>query len=278
VNQAPTGAPTGTALAVSAATPLAGVDPVTLTATVTANTPGSGAPTGTVDFYDATTGTDLGSAALVNGVASLPAGTFAAGGHALTATYGGDGNFLPSGGTASLTALVPASLSGTVFADFNDDGQVDFGEAGIGGVSVHLTGTDDLGHAVDRTLPPDGDGAYVFLKLRPGNYRITEAQPAGYAQGTDSVGTAGGSLAAADQFSVPLGVEVNGENYNFGEQPSGTGPVQRGQTAGIGFWNNKNGQALIKALPVVTNPDGGQSVANWPSSLCLDRVRLGKPG
>jgi hypothetical protein len=40
--------------------------------------------------------------------------------------------------------------------------------------------------------------------------------------------------------------------------------VQKGQTAGIGFWNNKNGQALIKALPVVTNPDGSvTSVANW---------------
>jgi hypothetical protein len=43
-------------------------------------------------------------------------------------------------------------------------------------------------------------------------------------------------------------VEVNGENYNFGEQPSGTGPLNKGQTAGIGFWNNKNGQALILAL------------------------------
>jgi hypothetical protein len=43
-------------------------------------------------------------------------------------------------------------------------------------------------------------------------------------------------------------VEENGENYNFGEQPSGTGPMKKGQTAGIGFWNNKNGQALILAL------------------------------
>ena len=40
--------------------------------------------------------------------------------------------------------------------------------------------------------------------------------------------------------------------------------MQRGQTAGIGFWNNKNGQALIKALPVVINADGSvTSVANW---------------
>jgi hypothetical protein len=38
------------------------------------------------------------------------------------------------------------------------------------------------------------------------------------------------------------------DSYNFGEQPGGSGPVQKRQTAGIGFWNNKNGQALIPAL------------------------------
>ena len=34
--------------------------PITITATVSANAPGSGTPTGTVDFFDATTGVDLG--------------------------------------------------------------------------------------------------------------------------------------------------------------------------------------------------------------------------
>jgi hypothetical protein len=170
-------------------------------------------------------------------------------------------------GSTSLTVLPPSSLSGIVWEDFNNDGQVDFGEKGIPGVSIALTGTDDLGNPV--TLPPqttDADGAYVFLGLRPGNYSITESQPAGYLQGIDTVGTAGGSLSATDQFSVPLGPGpgVNGLNYNFGEQPAAGGSVQHGQAAGIGFWNNKNGQALIKALPVVTNADGSvTSVANW---------------
>ena len=38
------------------------------------------------------------------------------------------------------------------------------------------------------------------------------------------------------------------ENYNFGERPAADGGVQPGQTATIGFWQNKNGQNLIKAL------------------------------
>jgi len=267
VGAAPAKASTTTSLSVSASTPLAGVDDVTLTATESVVAPGSGTPTGTVDFYDTTTGTDLGSASVINGVASLTAGPFIVGSHVITATYGGDSNFLSSSGTASLTALAPASLSGTVFADFNQNGQVDFGENGISGVSIELTGTNDLGHAVDHTFVTDSDGSFLFLDLRPGSYYLTKtSQPAGYTPGIDSVGTAGGSLSTtvADQFFIQLAEGVNGLNYNYAEIPAATGPVQKGQTAGIGFWNNKNGQALIKALPVVTNPDGSvTSVANW---------------
>jgi Ca2+-binding RTX toxin-like protein len=151
------------------------------------------------------------------------------------------------------------SLSGVVWEDFNNDGQVDFGEAGLRGVTVRLTGTDDLGNAVSLTQTTDADGAYVFRDLRPGNYKVTEAQPAGYLQGIDSVGTAGGILSATDQFSVTLGAGVSGLNYNFGEQPASTGSVKKGQAAGIGFWNNKNGQALIKSL----NGGAGHQLADW---------------
>jgi hypothetical protein len=130
-------------------------------------------------------------------------------------------------------------------------GQVDFGESGISGVSIHLTGTDDLGHSVDRTLQTDSAGAYLFLNLRPGSYSLTRTtQPSGYTPGIDSVGTAGGSLSStvADQFLVQLAQGVNGLNYNYGERPAATGPVQKGQAAGIRFWKNKKGQALILAL------------------------------
>jgi hypothetical protein len=37
-------------------------------------------------------------------------------------------------------------------------------------------------------------------------------------------------------------------NYNFGERPAAGGAVQHGQTAAIGFWQNKNGQHLIQSL------------------------------
>jgi uncharacterized delta-60 repeat protein len=156
--------------------------------------------------------------------------------------------------------LGKSSLSGLVWEDFNDDGQVDFGENGIDGVTITLTGTDFLGNAVNLSQPTSGGGAYAFLNLLPGRYTLTETQPAGYTQGIDSLGTAGGSLVGTDQFSVGLDWGIAGTNYNYGERPPAGSGVKHGQTAGIGFWNNKNGQALINAL------NGGSTstqLANW---------------
>jgi hypothetical protein len=235
--------------------------PVTFTANVSVQD--GDVPTGSVQFL--IDGLPFGSpVTLTKGAASITTATLALGPHTVTAVYGGGGELDGSTGSTTATVLPPANLSGLVWEDFNDDGQVDFGENGIRGVLVTLTGTDDLGRAVRLTQTTDADGAYVFLNLRPGNYYLTESPPSGYRQGIDSVGTAGGSLVATDQFFVQLAAGINGLNYNFGERPPAGSSVQPGQTATVGFWNNQNGQALIKALPVVTNPDGSvTSVANW---------------
>lgn len=163
-------------------------------------------------------------------------------------------------GPLAFTILAPASLSGVVIEDFNNDGLVDFGEHAIFAVPITLAGTDDLGHSVSQSSTTDADGAYMFLNLRPGKYTITETQPVGYAQGIDSVGTAGGSLTATDQFFVELSEGINGINYNYGEHPAAGGSVRKGQTAGIGFWNNKNGQALILAL---NGSSARTQLGNW---------------
>jgi N-acetylneuraminic acid mutarotase len=254
-----TPAATATTAAVSASTVLFGLDSVTVSTTIAVVAPGSGSPTGLVAFYDGTT--FLGTGSVSGGTVALPLSStaLAVGPHTIRAAYSGDGNFLASSCTTSLTVNPPSSLSGIVWEDFNNDGQVDFGESGISGVTISLTGTDNLGSSVNRSQTTDSDGAYIFLNLRPGTYYITETQPAGYLQGIDTAGTAGGGLAATDQFLIPLGPGVNGMNYNFGEQPTATGSVQKGQTATIGFWNNKNGQALINAF----NGGTGTELADW---------------
>lgn len=235
---------------------------VTFTASVAFNGPGS--PTGTVDFFDVSAGMDLGSVPLVNGAAALSTSALAIGDHTIVATYSGDANFLTSAGHTTQSVTPSGSLSGIVFEDFNDDGQVDFGEQGIAGVLITLAGIDDLGHAVSRSMQTDGDGAYIFLNLRPGSYTITETQPAAYVQGINSIGSAGGSLQATDRFFVQLAQGINGINYNYGERPPAGSAVRHGQTASIGFWNNKNGQALIKGLNGGgANGLGSTQLGNW---------------
>jgi hypothetical protein len=144
--------------------------------------------------------------------------------------------------------ILPASLSGIVWLDANDDGLVDFGEKSLPGVGIRLTGVDDRGQAVDTLLNTDDDGACIFLNLRPGVYAVSETQPAGYLDGQDVVGTAGGVLANDSVSEIALASGVDAYNYNFGERPQTGAALTAGQTATIGFWQNKNGQNLIKSL------------------------------
>ena len=74
---------------------------ITVTATVAASAPGSGTPTGTVDFLDTTTGDDLATIALTGGTAALSVASLTPGSHSIKVSYSGDGNFTASSTTTS---------------------------------------------------------------------------------------------------------------------------------------------------------------------------------
>jgi hypothetical protein len=76
-------------------------DEVTFSASVSAVAPASGTPTGSVNFVDQTTGTDLGTVALVAGSASLSTTVLTAVNHTIVVTYSGDTTFTGSSGTTS---------------------------------------------------------------------------------------------------------------------------------------------------------------------------------
>ena len=86
---------------------------VTFTATVVAAAPGVGTPTGTVTFKDG--GTSLGTGTLTGGVATFATTTaLSLGPHSITASYGGDTNFLISSSSATTQTVGQAATTGTV--------------------------------------------------------------------------------------------------------------------------------------------------------------------
>ena len=85
----------------------------------------------------------------------------------------------------------PASVSGYVYVDANNNGVFDTGETPIGGVTVTLL--DANGNPTGQTAVTDASGFYHFGNLMPGGYGVSETQPAGYLDGLDAAGTAGGT-------------------------------------------------------------------------------------
>jgi len=71
----------------------------------------------------------------------------------------------------------PASIGNFVWEDLDADGVQDPGEGGIGGVTVRLF--DAEGTQVGSTVT-DGDGAYAFVDLVAGKYRVTIDIPDGF--------------------------------------------------------------------------------------------------
>ena len=95
---------------VSSANPSDSGQPVTFTATLTAASPGSGTPTGSVEFYDGST--DLGPGTLNgSGIATFTTSTLSVGTHAITGVYSGDINFTTSTSSAVKQKVNQASTT-----------------------------------------------------------------------------------------------------------------------------------------------------------------------
>ena len=120
--------------------------------------------------------------------------------------------------------ILPVTVSGTVYQDINHTGSLVPGDLPIPGTTVSLFGPGGL---VATTLT-DSVGNYVFTTsangqpLLPSTYFVVEAQPNGFNQGTNTVGTVNGvtvgNLPAVDIIgSVVLTSGRASIHNNFGE-------------------------------------------------------------
>ncbi len=111
--------------------------------------------------------------------------------------------------------LLPAGISGRVFADLNNNAMLDTGEPLLSGVTIYLL--DGSGNRI-ASKTTDAEGKYAFTGLKPGVYGVEEIQPPDYLDSGEQVGTAGGAITANDKIGgANLASGVNGLNYDFWE-------------------------------------------------------------
>ena len=115
----------------------------------------------------------------------------------------------------------PATISGFVYHDRNNDGEKTGGEEGIGVVTLSLL--DRTGNTV-RTTQTNALGYYEFTNLAAGTYHVVESHPDGWIDGLDTAGTIFGfTVGAADPHpgdairQITIGEGETGVEYNFGE-------------------------------------------------------------
>jgi len=123
--------------------------------------------------------------------------------------------------------VLPVTVSGQVYQDTNGNNVLNTGEPGISGVTLTLSGTNDLGQAISATTTtlanaptasaPPATATY-FGRHLPDRGDL----PSGYLTGAAAVGTVNGIadgtvVSATNISSIALTSGQNGINYLFGD-------------------------------------------------------------
>lgn len=193
-----------TNVVVSGPSPQVEEEAVTITATVAAQSPGSGSPTGTVTFF--ADGDEIGSATLAPSGGSsqatfttsfLPVGT-----HQITAEYNGDSDFNGSNaGAVEQIVIAAAEVVATTTTVQSSKNPSTFGE--LIGYTAHVTAEDDtvpagsVQFSIDGTdiggpVPVDANGfaeSPIISSPEPGDHLVIAAfsSTAAYAASGDTV-------------------------------------------------------------------------------------------
>jgi serine-aspartate repeat-containing protein C/D/E len=112
--------------------------------------------------------------------------------------------------------ILPAKISGHVWADANGDCVFQVGEVLLSGVKMELLSP--TGSVISTTYT-DANGEYKFTNLAPGEYQVRETQPVGYFDSGEMAGSHGGVILTNDLISqVLLKSADNAVHYDFCEE------------------------------------------------------------
>lgn len=203
----------------------------TLTAVVVAVSPGAGMPSGSVDFVDTTTGTDLGSALLSAGRATLSVDNLPLGSQVITATYSGDADFLTNSQSTTQTIVAPptsgvAALKAVSLPTFTVSWSGDAGGPGIAGYTIYVS---DNGAAFNAWLSGTTQTSAVYQGTLGHTYRF-------YSVATDTLGDVQPTPAAPQASTAALAADKNGL-YVAGVYQDVLGRLP--DNAGLGYWTSQ---------------------------------------
>ncbi len=150
-------------------------------------------------------------------------------------------NFKVKNAACTINCNPTVTLSGLKFYDANADGLQNNGEAGLAGVNVNIL----LEGVLSETVTTGADGSWNATVPAGANYKVCEILPGicpTDVAGSYWVETAPAPDSIGEQcYSGIAGADVT--NLIFGNVCFV--PARGGYT--LGFWSNKNGQAIIKS-------------------------------
>ncbi|HLV99849.1 MAG TPA: Ig-like domain-containing protein, partial [Ktedonobacterales bacterium] len=251
---------------------------VTFTATITIVAPGSGTPTGTVQFQ--IDGSNAGSPVAVSTVGGITTATFSTttltpGSHTITASYSGDTNASASTAPAITQVIAKATTSTTLAASLAATvaGQSITFTATVSstspgtptGVVIFSDGSTSLGQGTLNTVGGTTTATFTTSSLAVGSHTLT-ASYSGDGTNTASTSTALTQLVAKASSTTTLAASANpsgmGQNVTFTATITILAPGSGTPTGTVQFQIDGSNAGS----PVAVSTVGGITTASFSSS------------
>jgi hypothetical protein len=268
---------------------------VTFTATVTAKTPGSGTPAGTVTFYNGSTA--LAMVPLTAGSATYTTSTLAVGNHSITFQFApSNGNFTAST-SATFTQVVHQSYTSTTLASSLNPST--FGTSvtftavvtatapGSGIPTGSVTFKDGSKTLMVVSLDPTGTATYTTSTLAVGNHTIsatyggsTSYRSANPASLTQVVNAAGNNHVVASVLTAELtSQQLAAKSFGLANtsQTTTLGTIS-GNSASSSFFASATGYQQGLASESIAASQGSQNSGNRVSALDQFFASFGNDG